>query len=860
MTLQPRYNYQFLINLVRDFAASPSITFLLQVAVLATAAASVEVADWVESPSLVLIASLAALAAAILNRFSRHSKASHVSGILSGASIAYLVGLYLTNAETWYLKFGTLHSRLALWWSAVTGEDATTDTLPLTMALVTITWTTSYFTSWGLFRYRNPWITLLPIGAGTLINLTYLPEQFSVYLFVFLFFGLLLLVHMTCLRHSSRLRADGIPHPPSLHLLSIAQGLTLSIITLGVTTVIPMSESPAAPLKVVFAPVSRSLENIRGDLHRIFAAVPGNNLDSLRFFGSVLPLLRPVPTGEDVILSSNSRLPLYWPAIAYDQYTSKAWKVEDTRSRPMVSLLDEEYQEDGGALILGDASIAYGVHMYVGSPYLLIAGEPVDIIPAAEQEIHTGKSFSLDLADSEANKDLPLDLQVLASALASSLTSSNLTHSVNTPSGLVVTKVVTELSPSGRDKTTNIKRNSPTYYSDLQRAISSQGTIKSMEVARLPQGDSAISYRPIERLKSGSEYSIVSALDTASEEALRSSSGEYPPGILDLYLQIPETLPYRVSELASTITSNSFNAYDKATAVETYLRDMKYTVASSPIPYNADSVDHFLFESHEGYSDYFASAMAVMLRTQGIPTRLVLGFGPGEEHPEEEGFLVRDKDSHSWPEVYFPQTGWIAFEPTPIYERRTRGRPESIFGFAGLFDKESTGEDFDSHDGLLQPEDEREKRDDFGGPLPGGEGPRALPKRYFGTPLGTGGALFVLFLVIGIVALRILWIRQYGILRSPNLAYERMHSLATFLGAPSNPSETAFEFSRNLSRLIPNVDTDVTLVSNTFVRQRYGAIRPSSVDELRLIWAWRRIKRALLAQLSQTNEPSISAG
>lgn len=859
MTQQPHHNYQFLINLFRDIAASPSITFLLQIALLTTAAASVEAADWVESPSLVLIASTAVLAAAVLNRFSSHIKANHVLGTLSGACIAYLVGLYLTNAEAWYLKFGTLHNRLEFWWSAVTGEDATTDTLPLTMALVAITWITSYFTSLGLFRYRNPWITLLPIGAGTLINLTYLPEQFSLYLFVFLFLGLLLLVHITCLRHSARLRTDGIRHPPSLHLLSIAHGLTLSIITLSVAIVIPMSESPIAPLKVVFSPMNRSVESIRTDLHRIFAAVPGNNLDSLRFFGSVLPLLRPVPVGEDYIFSSSSPLPLYWPAIAYDQYTSKAWKVEDTRSRPMVSLLDEEDQGVGGALILGDASISYGVDMYVGSPYLLVAGEPIDVIPAAQQEIHTGKSFRLELANPEANKDLPLDLQVLASTLASSLTSGNLTNSVNTPDDLVVTKVVTVLSPSSREIATNIKRNSHTYYSDLERAIS-HGRVKYIEIERLPQGDSVISYRPIERLKSGSEYSVVAELEVTSEEALRSSSGIYPPGILDLYLQIPETLPYRVSELASTITSSESNAYDKATAVETYLRAMKYTVDSNLIPYDADSVDHFLFESHAGYSDYFASAMAVMLRTQGIPTRLVLGFGPGEEHPEEEGFLVRDKDSHSWPEVYFPQTGWIPFEPTPIYEKRTRGRPESIFGFAGLFDKDPTGEDSHNPDGLMHPDEEREEKDNFGGPLPGGEGPRALPKRYFGTPLGTGGALFALFLFIGTLALRILWMRQYGILRSPNLAYERMHRLATFLGAPSNPSETAFEFSSTLSHLIPNVGTDVTLVSNTFVRQRYGGIRPSAVDELRLIWAWRRIKKALVAQIYHTNKTSIHKG
>ena len=108
--------------------------------------------------------------------------------------------------------------------------------------------------------------------------------------------------------------------------------------------------------------------------------------------------------------------------------------------------------------------------------------------------------------------------------------------------------------------------------------------------------------------------------------------------------------------------------------------------------------------------------------------------------------------------------------------------------------------------------------------------------------------------------MRILWVRQYAGLESPQAAYERMHRLATFLGAPSAPSQTALEFSGNLSRLIPEASTDVDLVSNTFVRQRYGGITPSAMEELRLIWAWRRIKRALLGQLSQTNEATAYPG
>jgi transglutaminase-like putative cysteine protease len=425
---------------------------------------------------------------------------------------------------------------------------------------------------------------------------------------------------------------------------------------------------------------------------------------------------------------------------------------------------------------------------------------------------------------------------------------------------LRVNKVIKELSPSGGRTDIEVETDLSLYYSDLQEAVSSLGETVAIEVTVLPLERSPVFFRPSESLRPDSEYTVVAEPLLVGEGTLQSSPSQYPIGITDRYLQIPSTLPFRVSMLASNITYDESNTYDQAVAIETYLRELEYTVASQSIPHDADTVDYFLFESKEGYSDYFASAMAMMLRTKGIPTRLVLGFGPGEPDTEQMGFLVRDKDSHSWPEVYFTNIGWVPFEPTPIYETRPRSLSSPSFGLGGMSLQQLIEEPSDTPDGLLEPEEEKEKRDDFGGPLSGGDGPLALPVRYFGTPLGVGGALFAFFLIMGAVLMRIFWVRQYGGLQSPQGAYERMHRLATFLGAPSAPSQTAFEFSSNLSRLIPEASADVDLVSNTFVRQRYGGMVPSAVEELRLICAWRRIKRALLPNLTNTKEATIPPG
>ncbi|TBL69401.1 transglutaminase-like domain-containing protein [Paenibacillus thalictri] len=146
----------------------------------------------------------------------------------------------------------------------------------------------------------------------------------------------------------------------------------------------------------------------------------------------------------------------------------------------------------------------------------------------------------------------------------------------------------------------------------------------------------------------------------------------------DEYIQLPEHLPSRVSELTMRITENAAGTYEKVKAVEAYLQThYTYTLQNTrpPAP-GEDFVDHFLFTQQQGYCDHFSTAMAVMLRTIGIPTRWVKGFAPGEVISQANSPFagqsdtmltveVRGKDAHSWVEAYIPGTGWMAFEPTP---------------------------------------------------------------------------------------------------------------------------------------------------------------------------------------------------
>ena len=133
------------------------------------------------------------------------------------------------------------------------------------------------------------------------------------------------------------------------------------------------------------------------------------------------------------------------------------------------------------------------------------------------------------------------------------------------------------------------------------------------------------------------------------------------------YLQLPENMDIKISNLAQDVVkkSNASNRYEQAKAIESYLHNnFKYTLdlkagGNEPL---AD----FLFNVREGHCEYFASAMAIMLRTQGIATRIVNGFQTGEYNETADIYVVRQKEAHSWVEVYFPtEKVWVPFDPTP---------------------------------------------------------------------------------------------------------------------------------------------------------------------------------------------------
>ncbi len=159
-------------------------------------------------------------------------------------------------------------------------------------------------------------------------------------------------------------------------------------------------------------------------------------------------------------------------------------------------------------------------------------------------------------------------------------------------------------------------------------------------------------------------FEVDSLVPVISENQLRSSSQTYPEEIRQRYLTLPETTPQRVLDLAQELTKDIKNPYDKAKAIETYLRTYPYSLDVPPPPTDQDVADFFLFDLKTGYCDYYATSMIVLARSVGLPARLVIGYSNGIYNPMKAEYIVREANAHSWVEVYFAGVGWVEFEPT----------------------------------------------------------------------------------------------------------------------------------------------------------------------------------------------------
>ncbi len=183
----------------------------------------------------------------------------------------------------------------------------------------------------------------------------------------------------------------------------------------------------------------------------------------------------------------------------------------------------------------------------------------------------------------------------------------------------------------------------------------------------------------------GAVYTVISQRPYVTESLLKVSDPLRTdlPISMDPFLQLPDGIPQRVFDLAQVITADSPTTYDKIQALETWMaKNTTYSLDIPPLPDGADSVDEYLFETRQGFCEQIGTSLVVMLRSLGIPSRLVVGFIPGERNSLTGLYEVRASDAHSWAEVYFPGVGWQGFDPTAQVPLAGESEPPATAGAA----------------------------------------------------------------------------------------------------------------------------------------------------------------------------------
>ena len=175
--------------------------------------------------------------------------------------------------------------------------------------------------------------------------------------------------------------------------------------------------------------------------------------------------------------------------------------------------------------------------------------------------------------------------------------------------------------------------------------------------------------QPTQSFAAEESYSVTSERPIRDPAALRDATGSIPDEIRDRYLQLPANTPGRIGRFAAELTADAETPFEKTVTIEQWLEDNREYSLDVTRP-DGNVADAFVFRMDRGYCVYFATAMTVMLRTLDVPARFAVGYSTGQQVSETE-WVVRGFNSHAWVEVYFPEIGWVAFDPTPSGPRQT---------------------------------------------------------------------------------------------------------------------------------------------------------------------------------------------
>ncbi len=356
------------------------------------------------------------------------------------------------------------------------------------------------------------------------------------------------------------------------------------------------------------------------------------------------------------------------------------------------------------------------------------------------------------------------------------------------------------------------------------------------------------------------KYSVEAYASIAGAQDLRDAPTDIPDWV-KRYTQLPDT-PQRVRDLSNTLTRRFNTSYDKAVAIEQFLRRYPYTLDVKAPPADRDAVEYFLFDLRQGYCDYFASTMVVLLRAQGIPARLATGYVAGKFDNNTRKFVVTEEEAHSWPEVYFPNYGWMPFEPSgyrPPIVRPEESVAPTASSSADCYDYGEYGDYGQCTDYGTDPE--------LAGILPGDPGAAGTMGVYQPTArFPWQGFFFPLVALLaavgaGLWALTRFGTRHLSAREAVRRTYRQLTLVGALFGLRRKPSQTPLEYARTVTdQLTRTIEHDRALatlrlrqvigapngaaeaIASSYVRTQYGHQDVSEAERVQVIEGWRELR------------------
>ncbi len=788
-------------------------------------------ASWVETPGLLAIILWASVAGLGLSKVRLPWPLLHVVGSAFGFVVVAWQSSTLVDGATMIDRNREVWDRLEFWYDAAASGGISTDLLPFTIALLTLAWFLGYLSAWFLFRNSNVWIGLVLGGLAMLTNLSYLPDGYDSRFFAFLLLAMLLVARITLLQRQDTWRGANFRFVSS-RWLSLQAAVAISVVVLALASFLPMRvfvwQSAVDVWNFGRAPIA-SMEN---EFARLFSGIASQKDVFGRFFGDTLPFQGNVSFGGEVVMQAKSEYPAYWLDRTYSEYAFQGWLAGETNEiRVGPASLPPPPQESFNRVpVIQDVVVGFDTNnLWIGGNLDWISREVVAMTLAPPK-------YRLDMSDSSRDGELPDDVRAVAGELRKMLNPLSTVFAEAEiarvlPTDLNLVDVSPSVEDTNRDKIDNV-------------------TIARKE----PTIPDIVGWKAVDRLKADEAYGMRSYISLASIEDLRETPAEYSGFIRGHYLQLPESLPQRVRDLAAQVTAEAGTPVDKALELQDYLRSgaFEYSQDVEKPPRGADGVDYFLFETKTGYSDYYASAMAVMLRAVGVPARLAAGYAPGQDQEGTDYRQVRDSDSHGWTQAYFPGHGWIDFEPTPAWPLQPRGEPDEAAQAAAVAEPD-TGDlaelDQDPCFGVLA-EDEIFTVDDedcIGG---GGANPRDTDVAMGAGVQGLAGLAVAIAAAAAVISLLMwaIWARGFASSSSPENMYSKMGRLGTLAGMGRRCHQTPIEYADSLGKRVPSVVASAQTVARIFAAERYGRKEPSEEELIELRETWKGVRGRLVGR------------